>query len=58
MSPGERLRLALELSDLARGLALAGIRQQNPEWTEVDVRHEWVRRVLLPQPVPLSLRSS
>ena len=33
-----RLKIALELSDLAHALATAGIRRRHPEWSDEDAR--------------------
>mgnify|MGYP003382600455 CR=1 FL=1 len=52
MSPGERLGLACELTDLARELALAGIRRDHPDWSEAQARREILRRAFLPEPLP------
>jgi len=35
--PAGRLRIAMELSDLVRALAAAGVRKQHPEYTEAEV---------------------
>jgi hypothetical protein len=35
--PAGRLRIALELSDLVRALAAAGVRKRHPEYTEAEV---------------------
>ena len=53
MSPEQRLRLALEISDDAHALALAGIRFRHPAWTESQVREERIRMLLLPDPRPV-----
>lgn len=37
-----RLRIALELSDFVHAMALAGIRERHPEYTEDQVRRELV----------------
>jgi hypothetical protein len=52
MPPAERLRLACEMSDLARDLCRARIRQDHPEWTEEQVVRELVRAAFSPQPSP------
>ena len=53
MSGAERLRLAFEMSDLARELCRSRIRQQHPDWTEAEVTREMVRSAFSPQPSPL-----
>ncbi len=40
----ERLRLALELSELAQTLAVAGIRQRHPDATAAEIARELSRR--------------
>lgn len=45
MSLEQKLLLVFELSDLAREFTLAGIRHDHPEWTEIDVRPEYIRRI-------------
>jgi hypothetical protein len=52
MTPAERLRLACEMSDLARDLCRARIRQQHPDWTDEQVVREMVRSAFSPQPSP------
>ncbi|HEY0156191.1 MAG TPA: hypothetical protein VGF28_02770 [Thermoanaerobaculia bacterium] len=39
-TPAERLRMALEMSDFARELSLAGLRKRHPELTEAELRDE------------------
>lgn len=46
----QRLRTAFEMSDLARGLCRARIRQQHPEWSDVQVTRELVRSAFAPLP--------
>jgi len=52
MSPEQRLRLAFEMSDLARDLSRARIRQQHPDWSGEQVTRELVRAAFSPQPSP------
>ena len=52
MSSAQRLRIACEMSDMARGLCRARIQQQHPDWTEAEVTREMVRAAFLPQPSP------
>jgi hypothetical protein len=40
LGPAGRLRIALELSDLTHALAVAGIRQRNPDLSEADARRK------------------
>jgi hypothetical protein len=41
-----RLRMALEMSDEARDVCLAGIRHRHPDWTDAAVRRELLRLLL------------
>ncbi len=53
-SPGERLAMALEMYDLARDLARAGIRARHPDATEADVQRQLFLQFYghdLPQPL-------
>jgi len=51
----QRLIMVLEMSRFARDLAAAGIRQQHPEWTPVQVARELLRLAFLPDPLPPGL---
>ena len=53
--PG-RLRLALEMSDVARELALARLRQEHPDWSPSQLSRELLRLSFLPEPLPEALR--
>jgi len=44
--------LALEMSEFARELAVAGIRRDHPQWTEAQVARELLRLAFLPAPLP------
>ena len=52
MTPEQRLQTAFEMSDLARGLCRARIRQQHSEWSDEQVTRELVRSAFAPQPSP------
>lgn len=56
MSGEQRLRLGFELSLLTRELAMTGIRERHPEWSEQQVKREAVRCAFLPQDPPGWLR--
>ncbi|MGH9524165.1 MAG: hypothetical protein ACRD3E_16705 [Terriglobales bacterium] len=43
MTTAERLKLALELSDSIREVALAGLRYRHPEWNEEQLKRELLR---------------
>ena len=53
--PG-RLRLAFELSVLARELTLAGLRRAHPDWSPGQLRRELLRLCFLPDDLPRPLR--
>lgn len=55
MSGEQRLRIALEMSDATRKMALLRIRQQNPGWSDWQVKRELLRLTFLPQPLPAGL---
>jgi len=52
LSGEQRLLLALEMSDFARELTKAGIREQHPDWSEKEVVRELLRRIFFPEPLP------
>jgi len=56
MSGEQRLLLAFEMSEFARELCKARIRQEHPEWTEKEVVRELIRLSFLPEPLPAVLR--
>ena len=43
LSGVERLRLALEMSTLARELSLARLRREHPAWSDSQLKRELVR---------------
>ena len=45
MSPGQSIEIALELSDIMRGLALTQIREAHPEWSSRQVHLQLVREI-------------
>lgn len=56
MSPTQRFRVALEISDCCRELRKAGIRRDHPDWSERQVMIELFRLAFLPQPLPSWVR--
>ena len=50
-----RLRLAFEMRDLARDLALTRLRAAHPDWTERQCRLELIRYSLPDQKLPEGL---
>jgi len=55
LSGEQRLLLALEMSQFARDLCSARIRQEHPDWSEVQVKRELLRLAFLPNPLPAGL---
>jgi hypothetical protein len=53
--PG-RLRLAFEMSVLARELTLARLRRSHPDWSPRQLRRELLRLCFLPNDFPPPLR--
>ncbi len=45
MTPGARVELAWEMSETARGLLLARLRSEHPDWADRELRAEVVRLV-------------
>lgn len=43
MTPAARVELAWEMSEAARGLLLARLRSEHPDWTDRELRAEAVR---------------
>jgi Rv0078B-related antitoxin len=56
MTPGQRLRVALEISDCCRELRKSGIRRDHPDWSERQVMIELFRLAFLPDPLPAWVR--
>jgi hypothetical protein len=52
MSGAERVRVAYELSMLAKRMMETGIRRDHPEWTDQEIKREILRRAFFPQPLP------
>jgi hypothetical protein len=50
-----RLRLAFDISALARELALTRLRSRHPEWSLDRLHRELLRYSLLPAPMPQPL---
>lgn len=53
--PG-RLRLSLEMSAVARDLAVARLRQTHPHWSPSQLSRELLRLSFLPDALPPALR--
>jgi hypothetical protein len=55
LSNSARLALAFEMTDLARALAAARLRFENPQWTAARLNRELLRQSLLPASLPATL---
>lgn len=42
LSPVERLRIAMDMSDVARAFARSRVRGTHPDWSEREVTHELI----------------
>jgi hypothetical protein len=56
MTGEQRLALAVEMSEFARELATARLRQEHPDWSEWEIRRELLRYAFAGQPLPPILR--
>ena len=56
MTGEERLRLAVEMSETARELALARLRAEHPEWSDRELKRELLRYAFGSAPLPEPLR--
>jgi Rv0078B-related antitoxin len=56
MTGEERLKLAFEMSEMARNLALSRLRKEHPDWTEWELKRELLRYAFGKQPWPEILR--
>ena len=55
MSAAQKLLLGFEMSEFARELQRAGIRQRHPDWSDAQVDRELLRLAFSPQPLPAGL---
>ncbi len=56
MTGEQRLKLAFEMSELARRLALARLRAEHPDWTDWELKRELLRYAFGDHPWPEILR--
>lgn len=56
MTGEERLKLAMEMSDMARAFALARLRTEHPDWTKWELKRELLRQAFGSEPWPPPLR--
>lgn len=56
MSGEERLKLAMDMSDMARAFALARLRAEHPDWTDRELKRELLRYAFGDAPWPPPLR--
>jgi hypothetical protein len=51
-TPSERLRMAIDMSHLARSFTRAGLRARHPNWSEKMIDREVIRLAFDGQPLP------
>jgi hypothetical protein len=56
MSGEERLKLAFEMSEMARAFTLSRLRKEHPDWSEWELTRELLRYAFGSQPWPEILR--
>lgn len=56
MTGEQRLKLAMEMSEKARELALTRLRLEHPDWTEWELKRELLRYAFGNEPWPEILR--
>jgi Rv0078B-related antitoxin len=56
MTPEQRFRLALEISNYCREIRRAGIKRDHPDWSEKQVMIELFRLAFFPDPLPAWVR--
>jgi hypothetical protein len=56
LSGAERLRLAFEMSLVAREMSLARLRRQHPEWSDAELKRELLRYSFPPNLCPPVLK--
>ena len=56
LGPEGRLKLAFEMSEFVRKLALVGLRARHPEWSDAELRREVARMAFQPDQIPAPLR--
>ena len=56
MTGAQRFAIACDMSETVRKFALARLRHQHPDWSDVDLKRELIRYALLPNALPPPLR--
>ena len=51
-SPAERLRMAIDMSHLARSFTRAGVRARHPDWSDATIDREVIRLAFDGRPLP------
>jgi Rv0078B-related antitoxin len=51
-TPGERLRMAIDMSILARSFTRAGLRARHPDWSDALLDREVIRLAFDGRPLP------
>jgi transcriptional regulator of met regulon len=52
MTGEQKVLLSLEMSEFDREIRKQRIRNEHPNWSELEVMHEIFRHAFLPKPVP------
>lgn len=52
MTGERRVQLAFEISTFDHEIRKQQLRRDHPEWTELQVKHQFFRQAFLPNPVP------
>jgi hypothetical protein len=52
MTGEQRLKMALDLCQITHDLARAGIRSRHPDWSEKEVKREFIRLLFSPRTAP------
>jgi len=56
LTDSQRLAIAWDMSQVVRALALARLRSEHPDWSEIELKRELLRYAFLPRPLPPPLR--
>jgi hypothetical protein len=57
MTGEQRVQLVFEMSAFDHEITKQQLRRDHPEWTELQVKHQFFRQAFLPNPVPESLEN-
>ena len=56
LTDSQRFAIAWDMSQVVRALALARLRSEHPDWSEIELKRELLRYAFLPDPLPPPLR--